>query len=98
MVLGIPPPLQLCPSSVLVFGLGCALAVRHRKKGGVVLQKNKINGAGWLTRLPCSSFLERAIKNVILDNFEIWPFWDEIGPFRGMLGPKSPLFVAISPV
>jgi hypothetical protein len=34
-----------------------------------VLQIKK-NGAGWLKRLPCSGFFERAIKGVILDNFE----------------------------
>jgi hypothetical protein len=32
----------------LQLAINCALAVRHRKKGGVVLQIKKINGAGWL--------------------------------------------------
>jgi hypothetical protein len=47
-------------------GLNCALAVRHRKKGGGRVANKKINGAGWLKRLPCSGFLELAIK---------MPFW-----------------------
>jgi hypothetical protein len=27
-------------------------------------------------------------EDVISENFEIWPFWGEIGPFRGTLGPE----------
>ena len=34
---------------------------------------------------------------LFLEIFETWPFLGEIGPFWGTLGPKSPLFAAISP-
>jgi hypothetical protein len=37
-------------------------------------------------------------QNAILDNFEILPFWDEIGPFRGMLGPQITPFCGHFPV
>jgi hypothetical protein len=36
---------------------------------------------------PARAF-RASYQNAILNNFEIWPFWDEIGPFRGMLGPQ----------
>jgi hypothetical protein len=67
-------------SRILIGALqfNCALVARHRKKGGVMLPKKK-NGAGWLKRLPCSGFLEPAIK---------MPFWTilKFGHFGMKLG------------
>jgi hypothetical protein len=58
------------------------------ERGGRIAKKK--NGAVWLKRLPCSRFLERAIKMLFLDNLEVCPF-------RGTLGPKSPLLRPFTP-